>query len=635
MISLPVKNRSGLVAAGLLLLGALLRFYGFWNWSLTNDEFSALNRLNFDSFGELISKGVSVDGHPAFTQIFLFYWTKIFGTSVFAIRLPFVLSGILALFFFYKLAKNCLSEQAALVALSLFSVSHLFVLYSQIARPYAFGLFFIIAFAFYWQRLISQQHKKKDLIFFILFGLLSLLTHYFTGLMLMVLIVYGFFKIDRSKKLTYFLLSIAIGILFLPHLSITLQQISIGGVSWLPEPEGRYLIIFLEFMFNNSRLFLYTALFIPLLSFFRNGFSFLQTKTIHLALLFLFPYLVAYFYSIHISPLLQFSVLLFFAPFLLLAVASFIHTKINQKATLFLVILITLTGLYSLVFQIEFFKQKRFADFKKVAELSIQWENELGEDKVVSMANFVNENYINYYLKQIQENYRYDIAPLDSLSANKKTQQLILSEKPDYVIVAFANVPAPKAIHEYIKQDYPEIVKQERFFNSEVTLYGKSNKAREKIFTTTYTEAFSNPKWSADPAFFQDSVFVTDSIAYYLSPATEYALTYKNLVSNLFTEKDKNLTLSAKVKSNTITALKLVCTIERDGEVIVWEALPCKEFQEKEIWFQIVYVLEKKANILPDDQVSIYFWNPNKDSAYIDDFVINNYKDSNYDYYEY
>ena len=48
-----------------------------------------------------------------------------------------------------------------------------------------------------------------------------------------------------------------------------------------------------------------------------------------------------------------------------------------------------------------------------------------------------------------------------------------------------------------------------------------------------------------------------------------------------------------------------------------------------------MFVFEKPKNLLPTDQVVIYFWNPNKQDLFIDDFKLYNFADSDYNYYEF
>ena len=70
-----------------LLVAAVLRFYNYADWSMSNDELSALTRLQFDSFGEMIQKGVrDNDMHPMGVQSFLWVWTHWFGLNETAVR---------------------------------------------------------------------------------------------------------------------------------------------------------------------------------------------------------------------------------------------------------------------------------------------------------------------------------------------------------------------------------------------------------------------------------------------------------------------------------------------------------------------------------------------------------------------
>ena len=61
----------------ILLFAAVLRFWNYFEIPFTHDEFSALFRTQFNSFSELIDKGIKIDGHPAGVQMFLYFWVKI------------------------------------------------------------------------------------------------------------------------------------------------------------------------------------------------------------------------------------------------------------------------------------------------------------------------------------------------------------------------------------------------------------------------------------------------------------------------------------------------------------------------------------------------------------------------------
>jgi hypothetical protein len=94
---LSFSNKQILVIV--MIIGSVLRFFNYDDIPFTTDEFSALFRLKFDNFSELIEKGVKIDGHPAGVQVFLYYWTKLFGESEWVVKLPFTILGIFSIYF--------------------------------------------------------------------------------------------------------------------------------------------------------------------------------------------------------------------------------------------------------------------------------------------------------------------------------------------------------------------------------------------------------------------------------------------------------------------------------------------------------------------------------------------------------
>jgi len=100
----------------ILLLAAILRFYKFDTFSLSNDELSALFRTKFDNLSDVFNQGVKLDFHPAGVQLFLYYWVRIFGDSETSLRLPFVIAGILSVWLLYHIATNWFNEMTGLFA---------------------------------------------------------------------------------------------------------------------------------------------------------------------------------------------------------------------------------------------------------------------------------------------------------------------------------------------------------------------------------------------------------------------------------------------------------------------------------------------------------------------------------------
>ena len=105
-MQLVKKNLDYLSLLPILAVAAYFRWKGFANWSLTNDELSALYGLSLGKLSLTINDYVYNDMHPAGVQLFMYCWCKIFGISVFAVRLPFVLFGILSVALTFETGKR-------------------------------------------------------------------------------------------------------------------------------------------------------------------------------------------------------------------------------------------------------------------------------------------------------------------------------------------------------------------------------------------------------------------------------------------------------------------------------------------------------------------------------------------------
>ena len=623
----------------ILLLGVVLRIFQFDQWSLTNDELSTLHRLNYPNLKVLIEKGVREDSHPALLQVFTFYWTHFFGNSPFALRLPFVILGIGTLIYFKKIASTFLNKKAALFALSIFALSQLFVVYSQIARPYVLGLFFTLAFTYYWNRIIFHPGKKIQAFLFVLTAFLASISHYLATLSILLIYLSGFLLLNKKNRLRYFLLGLLILVLFSPHIPITLEQLGHKSLSWLPLPQPDFILQFLDFCFNHSLIFwLFTSLgLIPFLLSANYLNKTLNLKRIILFFLFAIPYLTAYFYSINVGAILQFSILIFSFPFLLLFFASFIRERFPFKYVLIISLILTLLGLKSLIFDLELYNKKPFANFKDVAKHIIDWNENMSEMNVLNFSNSNSADYLNYYFRQMNDSVSLDISIFDDERKIGLARDLINSTSKPYVLIAFGNTPVPKEVHEFCKQKFPQKIKQKRYFNSEAILYGKSNhkeNSRKYIFQTSAKQFKNNPKWSVDESLIQSDNFYSNSAAFFLPENTEFTLTYRDSIKNVFLNDQSFLTISAFLYHAEEANVKLVCSIERGGKNIYWRGIDSRDFAKENQWYQLLYVLEKTDKIKDQDQLSIYFWNPDKSKLWIDDFKITLFEDSDYNYYE-
>ncbi len=215
----------------ILVVATLLRVYDLFDIPYNYDEFSALFRTQFGSFSELIDKGVKVDTLPAGIQVFLYLLTGMFGFTEWLIKMPFIISGILSVWLIFLVARMWYNETVGLVSAAFVASLQYTVIYSQIARPYASGLFLVLLMVYFWTKMMKTPEKRFYLnsFLFILSAALCAYNHHFSLLVAAVVGISGLFLIDRKYLVRYLLSCVLICILYLPHLDILFSQMKMKG----------------------------------------------------------------------------------------------------------------------------------------------------------------------------------------------------------------------------------------------------------------------------------------------------------------------------------------------------------------------------------------------------------------------
>lgn len=236
----------------ILVIAFLLRFFDLFNIPFTHDEFSTLFRTNFSSYNDLIEKGVKIDAHPAGLQVFLYYYKQVFGTSESAIKIPFLLFGLLSVYLVFEIYRNWFNLTLAYVASAFVATIQFTVMYSQIARPYSSGLFFVLVCVFCWGKLfLEKKNNIKYYLFYALSGVLCLYNHHFSALMFALISFTALFFLSKNQVLKFIISLIAVGLLYLPHIHVFFAQLRLGGLSeWLNKPTPYFLIDYLKYVFH-------------------------------------------------------------------------------------------------------------------------------------------------------------------------------------------------------------------------------------------------------------------------------------------------------------------------------------------------------------------------------------------------
>ena len=328
----PSKRMDYILLGVILLVAAVLRLWKLGDVPFMHDEFSALLRTRFDNFHDFIQQGIMPDSHPIGVEAFLWLWVRIFGWSEFWVKLPFVLMGIGSIYLIYLIGRQWFNRKVGLFSAAFFAVSQFTVFYSQLARPYAAGLFFVLLMAWFWHKIVFEA-KKPSIGVYIGFALSAWacsLMQYFSLAQAGLIFLTGLFFLPKERRKAYWLSGIAAVVLFVPTLPIFYQQLfvsgSIGG--WLAAPKATFLLDFIQYTMNYSMLFMFFVGTIIIFPLFLGKRSKQKNPLRWVGITwFVIIFAIAFVYSLTREPILQQSTLIFCFPFVIIVAFSMFGTR--------------------------------------------------------------------------------------------------------------------------------------------------------------------------------------------------------------------------------------------------------------------------------------------------------------------
>jgi len=634
----------------IIFIASVLRIYNYYNWSFSHDELGAFTRLNYTSFSELIAQGVrDHDTHPALVQVFLWCWSKFFGLSEVSVRLPFVMAGIGSVALLYFIAKKWFGFATACFSSLTLAILDFPILYSQLARPYSFGLFFSLLAVWCWTNLLFGSWKKIYLKA-ILYGVattLCMLTHYFSFFFAIIVAVTGFLFLKRETWKPYLLSGVIALLIFLPHISVSIHQFSMGGVGeWLAKPDKDYLWKFILYGFNDSPLVVITVAILFLLSLliYHLDISFSKFQFI-CVVWFLLPFVAGYYYSVYVNPVLQYSTLLFSFPFLLLFLFSFFKDR-NSKLSNALLVLLGIILLFSTIVEGRFYKREYFGVFREINRSVVDLQQKYGRENVTTVLNTSGKEIFDFYFFQMKHDNKmmfpkYDFfAGDDSLFISDMLKKIDSCKTP-YFIYGWSNFRSPYEIPEIIKRKFPCILYDEKHFNSEISLFGKNDSCRRDTIFYSHVgfehyrngaKIFTNVEFDST----KTDTLHSHSGKYSLNSESKnkFCVTLKTSVKKLFRDGSGCVNVSAWIYAKDKFNAQLVMDVGDPNSKRDWQAKLLPKFvKQTGKWQEVFATFELPASAYPDDEVRIYLWNSGKNTFYIDDFTVSSFADSRYDYY--
>lgn len=209
----------------IILLAIILRLINL-NQSLWLDEAISVLAAKNNSFWAMTTEYVKYDFHPPLYFAVLWIWTKIFGFSEIAVRLPSLIFGVSTVILVYYIGGKLHSKTLGFIAALLLTINPLHIYYSQEARMYMLAATASSLCFFFFIKLLKNENIN---IFVLILGNLAVLLSDYLAYFIFpaqFLIILFQKKIQIIKK---WLLSLVISFSFLIWwIPIFLSQVGIG-----------------------------------------------------------------------------------------------------------------------------------------------------------------------------------------------------------------------------------------------------------------------------------------------------------------------------------------------------------------------------------------------------------------------
>lgn len=588
-------------------IGAVLRFYSFSEWSLSNDELSYLTRFHLPNFWEVFKYGMSVDVHPPAVQTFLYFWTRLFGDSPASIRLPFVVFGTLSIPLIYLIGRNWFNESAGLLASVFLAALEYPLLFSRVARPYGFGMFVLLITAFFIGRILKGDKPKIGDQFGMAIGLaLCAYTHYFCALSAILLAGIGLIYTKTINRKSYILSGVGGFVLFLPYLRFLKQHLALGGLDdWLPTPTKGWLVDYLFQAINNSWLVLICLLLLVVAGMVgKRAQGRVRTPKIWLCLIVFFgSFLVGYVYSIQVEPVMQYSGLLFAFPFLLLGIFGLIDFP--RDTLRFLVPVVLSVLVFDTIANQKFYDTEHYGVFKELADKAVKVR---GEDQSALLIADVNHDlYLNYYTERLgQPDLRFNNYSLSEGDDLKKLHGLCKNSESENCLLVWSTKGQRPEFSAIVEHYFPNVLDVGHHFNSGFILCQKGTDHSNRWESNFDWE--DQNYWNANPKGIE--VTENETFQFNFTDSAEFGPTFEIELNEGFSEFNSVTVTAHATINDSLSQLQLVCTQHLQDGTDHWESRPFNQQIPTGEVGSAIFRFELKDGCKNGGRLKIYPWLP-------------------------
>ncbi len=583
------------VFISLVLVGIIIRLIFISYQGLSNDELSAWHRTHFSSWNDFWVQGVKVgDMHPAFYQVLLWFWVRVFGDSEIAIRSTSLIFYVLTSGLIYRIGICHFSKFSGLLLIALYTGLTFTVINTVFARPYNSGVFFLLLAFYGILELKVNQAKLWKWTFIISLGLIgAMLSHYFAFLVALVLSGLGLFYVGRKRLLYLLAAGVLAVLLFIPHLPITFFQVGRGGLGWLAAPKLSWPLDFIHLFFNDSwgLVLSLSCMFLILLIASKRRWNSASTFSI---LVFVLTFCGAFVLSHVFTPILREIVMQFLLPFLFLPLFYFLEIQSRKLKVVVLATMVIIPTSDSFL-RNQLLEPVHFGVFKEIGEAINDANQDFGKENITFASNFNNIDYINYY---VEDDLTETIIDWDQPGALDSLFSRTKNAKTKYFAYSFSNSFNVPMFFEVIRMYFPTVVRTVQTKYSIFVLFEKSNK--ERLFGKAVIKPQSKKMIETKDEFsFENRMSVSDLP----EPSNKW----------------KYYILHCNAAFIDTVPLYLTLTVDRNGEawkkgedLAVYYSYEFPKFSNNDSLQQMICPFNLPDDVLPSDELKFYIWNPNK-----------------------
>lgn len=620
----------GLVAL-CFLMGFALRLGNPFDWAFINDELSTWHKVSYPSLAGVIDNIKAVDSHPVGMYVGVYFWTAIFGTSEWSIKLPFFLMSLASLPLVYRLGQLWFSRSVGVLVMACWATLQFPIWWSHIARQYQSGSFLTLAMVYCWTQLVVyRRSEKRYWIGWVTLGALACYNHYFSALFAGIVGLTGLFLIDFKRLWKYLLSGVAMLGLFAPHIPITLFQAqNADGHLWYGVPTPAFFSQHVQYLTHYSPWVMGVLGTVALLGM---GLSLLQgqitqpsdratsvwTLRLVATLWFVVPAALGYWYSVTYSPILRPSHLLFSFPFGLLVLFSG-WSQTEHSIGLSLAVL-TVLGInsWTLVNHRQHFKVAHTHPYEHfVINTKAFLENHDSDQVAIVLGE--NPDYLQYYKEAYETDFSHYRSFKPDISFTNFKKILERDPAPRYLIVG----SLPPAHIQYALQRYPHIIQYKEGVNYEYYILAKQSEAG--TWTMDYDCGEIIPEqpsyqtyWTIEPYHWH-----TDSLGErYYEWEEEWGPTYDGELEGLLPHgKHSILDIHTRVRSGVdsipLEGTLVVEILTEQNESLLWRGVNVSEQSISADGWQDLYlslrlVHEPIYKRTEPSNIRVFFWNREK-----------------------